>query len=135
MATVTNVWNVLNAHRQEPGARAFLRVGQESDLMLALNYYEPGYEGPFHHHCGTSQSYLVLQGEMTLRTRYDESEPAEEHRLGSGDCALIATGEYYQLANEGDAPMVLYQAKQPTDKVQLLGHEPVNAREHFGDVV
>ncbi len=132
MAVVKNVWNALDAHRQSPDARPFLRVGQEADLMLALNYYEPGYKGPFHHHWGTSQSYLVLRGELTLRTRPDAIETAEEHRLGEGDCALIATGEYYQLANESDAPMVLDQAKQPTDQLQLLGQEPVNAKEYFG---
>ena len=135
MAKVNNIWAVIEANRGSEKPRAFMRVAQEADLMIALNYYEPGYKNQFHHHWGTSQSFLVMKGELTLRTRKNADAPVEEHRLKEGECAVMERGEYYQLENATSEPLVLYQAKQPTDKLQLLGKEPVNAREHFGDAV
>src|SRR6516225_2742049 len=103
--------------------------------MLALNDYEPGYVNKFHHHWGTSQSFLVLQGVLTLRTRKTAEAPIEERKLEVGDCGVMGVGEYYQLANEGDGPLVLYQAKKPTDKIQILGHEPVDELNYFADAI
>ena len=131
MPTVSNIW----ARIEETGRKPFARVAQERDLMIALNYYEPGYKNQFHHHWGTSQSFLVMKGELTLRTRKDANAPVEVHKVKEGECCVMAQGEYYQLENEGSGPLVLYQAKQPTDKLQILGKEPVNAREYFGDAV
>lgn len=135
MAKVNNVWRAIDDHHKAGKSGAFVRVAQESDLMIALNYYKPGYKNQFHHHNGTSQSFLVLKGELTLRTRAGVDAPIDEHKVKEGECAVMATGEYYQLENETQAPLVLYQAKQPTDYVQILGKDPVNAREHFGDAI
>jgi mannose-6-phosphate isomerase-like protein (cupin superfamily) len=135
MATVSNLWEIIDKNRAGAKPRPFIRVAQEPDLMIALNYYEPGYKNQFHHHWGTSQSFLVMKGRLTLRTRKGEDAALEVHHLDEGECAVMAAGEYYQLENETDKPLVLYQAKQPTDKLQLLGREPVNAREYFGDAV
>lgn len=135
MAKVNNVWDVIETSRNGTKHRPFMRVAREDDLMIALNYYEPGYKNQFHNHTGTSQSFLVLKGELTLRTRAKIDAPTEEHRLKEGECCVMATGEYYQLENETQQPLVLYQAKQPTDLVQIHGQEPVNAREHFGDAI
>ena len=135
MVSINNIWQTIDDHQGQPNPRNFMRVAQESDLMLALNYYRPGYKNEFHHHFGTSQSFLVMKGELTLRTMNGTDQPAKEDTLGEGDCALIATGEDYQLENATDEPLVLYQAKQPTDRIQILGHEPVNAKAHFGETV
>jgi mannose-6-phosphate isomerase-like protein (cupin superfamily) len=135
MAKVNNVWRAIDDHRKAGKSGAFVRVAQESDLMIALNYYQPGYKNQFHHHNGTSQSFLVLKGELTLRTRPGVDAPIAEHKVKEGECAVMAMGEYYQLENETQEPLVLYQAKQPTDLVQIHGKDPVNAREHFGDAI
>jgi len=131
MAKINNVWNLI----EESGKKPFIRVGKERDLMIALNYYEPGYKNQFHHHWGTSQSFLVMRGELTLRTRKNTQAPVEEFVLKEGECCIMEMGEYYQLENASSGPLVLYQAKQPTDKFQLLGKDPVDAREQFGDAI
>jgi mannose-6-phosphate isomerase-like protein (cupin superfamily) len=131
MPKISNIWSKMEENKNRP----FTRVAQEGDLMIALNYYQPGYKNQFHHHYGTSQSFLVMKGELTLRTRKTVDAPVEVNKVKEGECCVMAQGEYYQLENETSGPLVLYQAKQPTDKLQLLGKEPVNAREYFGDAV
>lgn len=132
MAKVCNVWQAIEAAAGLSGS--YIPIGREKDLLLALNRYEPGSKNEFHHHVGTSQSFLVLKGELTIRTK-DGENPIEVHQLKDGDCVLVKNGEYYQLENESSEPLFLYQAKQPTDMLQILGREPVQAREHFGDRV
>jgi mannose-6-phosphate isomerase-like protein (cupin superfamily) len=132
---VTNVWKTVEENKNNPRTKAFMSIAREEDLMLALNYYDPGYKNKFHHHWGTSQSFLVLKGVLTLRTRKTADAAAEERTLEAGDCAVMVVGEYYQLANEGSEPLVLYQAKRPTNKIQILGHEPVDETTYFADAV
>jgi mannose-6-phosphate isomerase-like protein (cupin superfamily) len=131
MAKVTNVWKTVEEHRKGPKPRRFMRVAQEDDLMVALNYYEPGYKNEFHYHEGTSQSFLVLKGRLTIRTM-DDSQDVVEHHLDEGDCVMIADSEYYQLHNETDAPLVLYQAKQPADRIVIFGKGPADQKAYFG---
>ena len=133
MAQVTNLWKTIEEQRAQAKPRRFMRVARTDDLMVALNCYEPGYKNEFHQHVGTSQSFLVLKGRLTIRTLDPKDESVTEHSLGEGECVMIAGGEYYQLDNQADQPLVLYQAKQPADLVQIWGQEPVNARAHFGD--
>ena len=135
MAKVSNVWNAIENHEKAGKSGAYVPVARESDLLIALNNYKPGYKNEFHHHNGTSQSFLVLKGELTLRTRSAVNAPVTEHKVKEGECAVMAKGEYYQLENETSEQLVLYQAKQPTDMVQIHGKDPVNAREHFGDAI
>lgn len=135
MAKVNNVWRAIEDHQKKGKSGAYVPVARESDLLIALNHYKPGYKNEFHHHNGTSQSFLVLKGELTLRTRPGVDQPVTVHKVKEGECAVMAMGEYYQLENETGEPLVLYQAKQPTDLVQIHGKEPVNAREHFGDAI
>jgi mannose-6-phosphate isomerase-like protein (cupin superfamily) len=135
MAKVNNVWRAIEEHQKKGKSGAYVPVARESDLLIALNNYKPGYKNEFHHHNGTSQSFLVLKGELTLRTRPGVNEPVTEYKVKEGECAMMSVGEYYQLENATSEPLVLYQAKQPTDLVQIHGKDPVNAREHFGDAI
>lgn len=135
MPEVISISRIVDEKRQETKPRAFQRMAQQEDLMLALNYFQPGYHNEFHHHYGTSQSFLVLKGELTLRTRKDVGAPIEEFKLKEGDCCMMAVGEYYQLANEGTEPLVLYQAKRPAKQVQIYGHEPRGQSEYFSERV
>lgn len=130
MPKINNIWKLFEAKK------TYTRVSSEGDLLVALNYYKPGYKNQFHNHTGTSQSFLVLKGELTLRTRKAIDAPVEENVLHEGECCMMATGEYYQLENSSPSePLLLYQAKQPTDMVQIYGKEPVNSREYFGDAI
>jgi len=135
MAKINSIWHALEEYQKKGKSGAYVPIARESDLLIALNNYKPGYKNEFHHHNGTSQSFLVLKGELTLRTRLGVDQPVTEYKVKEGECAVMAMGEYYQLENATTEPLVLYQAKQPTDLVQLHGKEPVNAREHFGDAI
>ena len=45
---------------------------QEGDIRLALNCYSPGDKNEMHYHVGTGQSFLVLKGPVTLRSRHKD---------------------------------------------------------------
>ena len=129
---ITNVWNVVDQNKDNPRTRNFIMMAKQSDLMLVINCHEPGYKAEFHHHCGTSQSYLVLKGGITVRARMSADAPPQERRLKAGDCVLFKVGEYYELETEENEPVVLYQAKHPGTDIQLLGREPVSEAKFFG---
>lgn len=135
MPAINDIWTLVDKAASGESPRAYTRVASQPDLLLAMNYYPPGYRNQFHRHSGTSQSFLVMKGELTLRTRKDAASDPEVHRLKEGSCCMISTDEFYQLENESDGPLVLYQAKQPTDMLEILGKAPVKAREYFGDAV
>jgi len=135
MPDVVRISALIDEKSKEAKPRAFQRMARQDDLMLALNYFQPGYHNEFHHHFGTSQSFLVIKGELTLRTRKDIGAPIEEFKLKEGDCCMMSVGEYYQLANEAAEPLVLYQAKRPTRQVQVYGQEPRGEHEYFSELV
>ena len=136
---VTNVWKLVDENKDNPRVRPYMVVSQEEDLLLVVNSHEPGYKIKFHHHChqdaGTSQSYLVLKGQLTVRTRMDVHAPVQNRTLHAGDVVAIKPGEYYELENEGVEPVILYQAKRPAPLVQFLGRDPVDVKTHFADAI
>lgn len=129
---VTNVWETVDKNKDDAKARGFMMVGMEDDLMLVLNFHEPGYKIEFHRHCDTTQSYLVLKGAITVRTRLSVDSPVQERRLAAGDCVMIHQDEFYELENETSDPVILYQAKRPAPLIQLVGGEPMDANKYFG---
>ncbi len=111
--------------------RKRILLSKEKDLLIALNAYAPGANNEFHYHAGSSQSFLVLKGELTVRTMEKEDGPVTESVLGEGDCVLVANGEYYQLYNHTDAPALMYQVKHPGDRIVVLGKGALNNRDYF----
>lgn len=135
MPKINDVWKITEDNVKSGKAKKYIRIVGQDDILVALNYYEPGYINPFHQHNGTSQTYLVMQGTLTLRTRAELDAPVEEFKLKEGQSAVIPIGEYYQLENQADGPLLLYQVKVPTDLLQIHGKPVVSSREHFGDSV
>ncbi len=111
--------------------RERILLSKEKDLLIALNVYQPGANNEFHFHAGSSQSFLVLQGALTVRTMESDDSPVVESVLGEGECVLVANGEYYQLYNHTDAPALMYQVKHPGDRIVVLGKGALNNRDYF----
>ena len=125
MAHKISVWDSVDTTR--PRRRVLL--AKEPDLMVALNCYQPGAQNELHYHEGTSQTFLVLQGTCTVRTL--RGETLSEHTLKSGDCILIPGGEYYQMHNQSEEPVVLYQVKKPAGRIVVHGKGKVNNKDYF----
>ncbi|HEY4134671.1 MAG TPA: cupin domain-containing protein [Alphaproteobacteria bacterium] len=113
------------------GPRGRVLLSQEDDLLIALNLCPPGSQNEFHYHKGSSQSFLCMEGEMTVRTKENEGSEPVVHHLTPGMCVLVPGNQYYQLHNESDKPTLLYQVKRPGDQIVVEGKGPVNNRDYF----
>ena len=130
MAQITNVFESVDlATPDRPRQRKLLSA--QEDLIIACNIYQPGARNEFHYHKGTSQSFLVMKGTLTLRTKETEDGEATEYKLPEGSCALIPGNQYYQLHNETDGPCLLYQVKKPGDQIVIAGKGQMSNREYF----
>ena len=125
MAHKTNVWN--SGESSSPRKRILL--AEERDLMIALNCYQPGAQNELHYHVGTSQSFLVLKGSCTVRTMNDGV--VTEHTCNPGDSILIPGGEYYQMHNQTNEPVLLYQVKKPAGRIVVHGKGNLNNQDYF----
>ncbi len=130
MALISRVFDALKDDgRGRPRQRKLLAA--QEDLIIACNIYQPGARNEFHYHKGTSQSFLVMKGTLTLRTKKSEDAEPEEHHLEEGTCALIPGNQYYQLHNETDGVCLLYQVKKPGDQIVVAGKGQMSNREYF----
>lgn len=129
MAQVSRVFDALNTDIDRPRKRVLLSA--QEDLIIACNVYQPGARNEFHYHKGTSQSFLVMKGVLTLRTMKEEGGEVTEHKLSEGECALIPGGQYYQLHNETDEVCLLYQVKKPGDQIVVAGKGQLSNKDYF----
>jgi mannose-6-phosphate isomerase-like protein (cupin superfamily) len=140
---VTETKTVQIAHVWDKAAfdkpRNMVRLAeQEGDIRLALNCYSPGDKNEMHYHVGTGQSFLVLKGPVTMRSRYkDEPKSADrEYTLNEGDCILIPADVYYQMENPGPHQAILYQVKQmDAGEISVEGKGTMKASEYFTDAL
>ncbi len=129
MAQISRVFDALEGEPGRPRERKLLSA--QEDLIIACNVYQPGARNEFHYHKGTSQSFLVMKGNLTLRTKDEEDGEATEHQLAEGDCALIPGNQYYQLHNESDGVCLLYQVKKPGDQIVVAGKGQITNKDYF----
>ncbi|TDI63995.1 MAG: cupin domain-containing protein [Alphaproteobacteria bacterium] len=129
MALISRVYDILDDEVKRPRERKLLSA--QEDLIIACNVYQPGARNEFHYHKGTSQSFLVMKGTLTLRTMSEEGGEVEEYQLEEGQCALIPGGQYYQLHNETDDVCLLYQVKKPGDQIVILGKGQLTNKDYF----
>lgn len=74
---------------------------------LAEAIVAPGQSTTAHYHRSSEELYLVTAGSGRLRIGDEKRE------IGPGDCALIPPGEIHELANTGDADLVVVCASSP----------------------
>ncbi len=129
MAQISRVFDALEGEPGRPRERKLLSA--QEDLIIACNVYQPGARNEFHYHKGTSQSFLVMKGNLTLRTKDEEDGEATEYKLAEGDCALIPGNQYYQLHNETDGVCLLYQVKKPGDQIVVAGKGQISNNDYF----
>jgi len=130
MATVTKIYDAIDLQNPErPRERKLL--SKVDDLMIALNLYAPGARNEFHYHKGSSQSFLCVKGNLTVRTKDSEDAEPVTHHLTEGMCVLVPGNQYYQLHNEGDVPALLYQVKKPGDQIVVAGRGQISNRDYF----
>lgn len=130
MAQISRVFDALEGGKADRPRERKLLSAQE-DLLIACNIYQPGARNEFHYHKGTSQSFLVMKGTLTLRTKSSEDAEPEVHHLSEGECALIPGNQYYQLHNETDGVCLLYQVKKPGDQIVVAGRGQMSNRDYF----
>ena len=129
MALISRPFDALEDEVKRPRERKLLSA--QEDLIIACNVYQPGARNEFHYHKGTSQSFLVMQGTLTLRTMNEEGGEVEENHLEAGQCALIPGGQFYQLHNETDGVCLLYQVKKPGDQIVVAGRGQLTNKDYF----
>jgi mannose-6-phosphate isomerase-like protein (cupin superfamily) len=129
MAQISRVFDALEGEPGRPRERKLLSA--QEDLIIACNVYQPGARNEFHYHKGTSQSFLVMQGTLTLRTKDEEDGEATEYQLKQGDCALVPGNQFYQLHNETDGVCLLYQVKKPGDQIVVAGKGQISNKDYF----
>jgi mannose-6-phosphate isomerase-like protein (cupin superfamily) len=130
MAQVSTIWDAIDLQNLDsPRQRRLLH--EVDDLMIALNAYSPGARNEFHYHKGSSQSFLCIKGELTVRTKDSEDAEPVVHHLAEGMCVLIPGNQYYQLHNESDQPALLYQVKKPGDQIVVAGRGELRNSDYF----
>ena len=127
---IANVWE--KANFDKPRQRVLL-AEEPNDILIALNCYSPGNMNEMHFHIGTGQTFLVLKGPVVLHHRHKDlpEDRTQEVTLNEGDCILIPADVYYQMHNPGPHQAVLYQVKQPADRISVQGKGEMVAGQYF----
>ena len=107
----------------EPGEPA-RHVAELSDLagftVVRGNVwrYEPGAKGRRHRHAVQAETFVVLQGTLSMYL----GEPAERQDLPAGGVIHVEPGTALQSANHGDADLVVYAYGTPpeSERAELL---------------
>jgi mannose-6-phosphate isomerase-like protein (cupin superfamily) len=73
--------------------------------------YEPGSKGRRHVHAEQEETFLVLEGSMTMHV----GEPPEPVRVSVGELIHIAAGTPLQIHNDGDVDLLVYVYGSPPD--------------------
>lgn len=84
---------------------SYLGLTQNKHAHVALNVYTPRRRDEMHCHPGSEHIFLVWQGQLTIRGINE----GEEITLTPGEFIHIKAGHYYQLCNDTDDLLVLYQ--------------------------
>jgi quercetin dioxygenase-like cupin family protein len=107
----------------EPGEPA-RHVAELSDLagftVVRGNVwrYEPGAKGRRHRHAVQAETFVVLQGTLSMYV----GEPAERQDVPAGGIIHVEPGTALQSANHGDADLVVYAYGTPpeSERAELL---------------
>jgi len=107
----------------EPGEPA-RHVAELSDLagftVVRGNVwrYEPGAKGRRHRHAVQAETFVVLQGTLSMYV----GEPAERQDVPAGGVIHVEPGTALQSANHGDADLMVYAYGTPpeSERAELL---------------
>jgi quercetin dioxygenase-like cupin family protein len=100
----------------EPGqpARHVSELSEEAGFAQSranLWRYEPGAYGRRHVHADQEETFLVLEGAMTMHV----GEPASPARVTAGELIHVAAGTPLQILNDGESDLLVYVYGSPPD--------------------
>jgi quercetin dioxygenase-like cupin family protein len=101
-------WQVVSIPETLPSLPADVSYFQLTDNRYAkavMNVYQPGQRDEMHCHPGSEHLFMVVRGELRIVGLDSE----EDVVLKQGDFIHINQSYYYQLRNETDDLLVLYQ--------------------------
>ena len=73
--------------------------------------YEPGARGRRHVHADQEETFLVLEGSMTMYV----GDPPQPARVRAGELIHVAAGTPLQTLNDGDGDLLVYVYGSPPD--------------------
>jgi mannose-6-phosphate isomerase-like protein (cupin superfamily) len=79
-------------------------------------YKKPGDKDDLHCHTG-DQTFLILRGECTITT------PDKSVKLLPGTFAMIPKGQFYQLENSGNEPMIILATRAAAPHTSHINYE------------
>jgi mannose-6-phosphate isomerase-like protein (cupin superfamily) len=82
-----------------------------ADIRANIWRYEAGSKGRRHRHLTQEESYLVLEGTLSMYV----GEPPERHDVATGSLIRVAPGTPRQPANHGDGDLLLYVTGFPPE--------------------
>ena len=99
-----------------PTGRNYVRPTQTERAHIALNCYEPGANDEMHCHPGSDHTFLVIEGECTMKGLNE----SEEYKLTQHQAVHVPAGYFYQLNNTGSGRLILYQVStEPNPKPKI----------------
>ncbi|MDX6377091.1 MAG: hypothetical protein QOE98_1394 [Gaiellaceae bacterium] len=107
----------------EPGepARHVAELSEEAGFAHTranIWRYEPGAKGRRHRHVLQEETFVVLQGTLSMYV----GEPPERHDVPAGGLIHVEPGTALQSANHGDGELLVYAYGAPpeTERAELL---------------
>jgi len=96
--------------------RNYIRPTQTDRAHIALNCYEPEANDEMHCHPGSDHTFLVIEGECTMKGLNE----GEEYKLTQHQAVHVPAGYFYQLNNTGSGRLILYQVStEPNPKPKI----------------
>jgi mannose-6-phosphate isomerase-like protein (cupin superfamily) len=100
----------------EPGepARHVSELSEEAGFTHTranLWRYEPGAHGRRHVHADQEETFLVLEGSMTMHL----GDPPEPVRASAGELIHVSAGTPLQIVSDGSADLLVYVYGSPPD--------------------
>jgi len=115
----TPSWQVVsipdNVRVKDKGS--YIAATQNKRAHVALNVYTPRRRDEMHCHPGSEHIFMVWEGHLTIRGINE----GEEIILSPGELVHIKAGHYYQLCNDTDDYLVLYQVATEPVKPSPVG--------------
>ncbi|HEY3118046.1 MAG TPA: cupin domain-containing protein, partial [Chloroflexota bacterium] len=104
-----------NVHLE--GTSSYIPLTRNKAVQTVMNVYSPGNRDELHCHPGSEHIFMVWQGQATIRGINE----GEEIVLNPGELVHIKAGHYYQLCNDTDDILVLYQVATIPAKRSPMG--------------
>lgn len=115
----TKGWQVVNIPDNitpNPKGGGYIRLTENRYANAVINVYRPGQRDEMHCHPGSEHLFLVFKGQLHIRGINE----GEDVVLNEGEFIHINQSYYYQLCNDTDDLLVLYQVATKPPKAPKI---------------